>query len=75
MKPMSGKTLFLVWMRGCAGNANKTLDFIEKSDILFSVMRVIDKLNDWIEIKIDRFNDWANKTVDRMNEFFINLPF
>ncbi len=38
-------------------------------------MRVIDKLNDWIEIKIDRFNDWANKTVDRMNEFFINLPF
>jgi hypothetical protein len=50
-------------------------DFIEKSVILFSVMRVIDKLNDWIEIKIDRFNDWANKTVDRMNEFFINLPF
>jgi len=50
-------------------------DFIEKSVILFSVMRVIDKLNDWFEIKIDRFNDWANKTVDRMNEFFINLPF
>ena len=54
------------------------LDFTEKSVILFSVMRVIDKLdklNDWIENKIDRFNDWANKTVDRMNEFFINLPF
>jgi len=51
------------------------LDFTEKSVILFSVMRVIDKLNDWIENKIDRFNDWADKTVDKMNEFFINLPF
>ena len=50
MKPMSGKTLFLVWMRGCAGNANKTLDFTKKSVILIKVMREkIQKLNDIID--------------------------
>ena len=36
---MSGKVLSLVWMRGCAGSANKCLTFTKKFDRLYPVMR------------------------------------
>ena len=36
---MSGKALSLVWMRGCAGSANKCLTFDEKYETIKSVMR------------------------------------